>query len=375
MPKHSLLYNRIVIKAGTRLLTSGNPSLNGHVLGSITQQIAHLRTLGAEVLLVSSGAVAAGRQVFLSSDPTDSVATRQTLAAIGQPKLMSTYSDLFKKLGIEIAQALVSHRDMVDRSSYLNIRNTLSSLLACKVVPILNENDVVAVDELSGEFAGDNDRLAALIANVIEADLLLLLGDVQGLYTADPNLNAKASLIPVIDIIDSHIEEIAKGAVNSEGTGGMTSKVAAAKLATSTGTTVVIADGNIEDIILKIASGVTVGSKFLTSATKLESRKRWMLSNMTTAHYITIDTGALKALVDSGRSLLPAGITHVSGEFTRGDIIRIVTESGTHIAGGITNYNSVELAKISGQHSQEITSLLGYSYGDEVVHRDNLVLV
>ena len=375
MPKKPLIYNRIVIKAGTRLLTSGTPSLSTSALSALTEQIAQIRTSGAEVVLVSSGAVAAGRQGFLSGDNQDSVANRQTLAAIGQPKLMSTYTDFFSKLGIEIAQALVSHRDMVDRISYLNVRNTLNSLLALKVVPILNENDVVSVDELSGEFAGDNDKLAALIANVIEADLLLLLGDVQGLYTEDPNLNPDATLIPIIETIDSQIEEIAKGTINSEGTGGMASKIAAAKLATAAGTTVVVADGTIDSVILKIVSGIEVGSKFLTSATKLESRKRWMLSNMTAKYYITIDDGALKALLESGRSLLPAGITNVFGNFTRGDIIRIVTKSGVHVAGGITNYNSLELRKISGKRSQEITSILGYSYGDEVVHRDNLVLV
>ena len=357
------------------MLTSGGTTLNVDVLGSIARQVAQIRASGAEVLLVSSGAVAAGRQTFASSDPHDSVANRQTLAAIGQPKLMSTYSSLFNDLGIEIAQALVSHRDMIDRLSYLNIRNTLSSLLAYKVIPILNENDVVAVEELGGEFAGDNDRLAALIANVIEADLLLLLGEVPGLYTADPNLDSTATLIPIIDSIDSRIEEIAKGTVTSEGTGGMTSKIAAAKLATAAGTTVVIADGNVEDVILNIASGDPIGSKFLASATKLESRKRWMLSNMSSAHSVTIDEGALKALLESGKSLLPAGITAIVGEFHRGDIIRIVTESGRHIAGGITNYASEELVIISGQHSKEILAILGYSYGDEAVHRDNLVLV
>ena len=375
MPKAGLLYNRIVIKAGTRLLTSGTRSLSASVLNSITTQIAQIRALGAEVVLVSSGAVAAGRERIPAGTNQDSVANRQTLAAIGQPKLMSTYSDFFAKLDIEIAQALVSHRDMVDRISYLNVRNTLNSLLALKIVPILNENDVVSVDELSGEFAGDNDRLAALIANVIEADLLLLLGDVQGLYTEDPNVNPNASLIPVIKNIDSQIEKIAKGTITPEGTGGMTSKITAAKLATATGATVVIADGTIDDAILQIATGTTLGSKFLTAATKLESRKRWMLSNMTTEYYVTIDSGALKALIESGRSLLPAGITNVFGEFSRGDIIRIVTESGVHVAGGITNYHSRELKEISGYRSQEITSILGYSYGDEAVHRDNLVLV
>ena len=375
MASDSLIYKRVVIKAGTRLLTSGGTALNVDVLGSIARQIAQIRAFGAEVLLVSSGAVAAGRQTFASSDSHDSVANRQTLAAIGQPKLMSTYSSLFNDLGIEIAQALVSHRDMIDRLSYLNVRNTLSSLLAYKVIPILNENDVVAVEELGGEFAGDNDRLAALIANVIEADLLLLLGEVPGLYTADPNLDSTATLIPIIDSIDSRIEEIAKGTVTSEGTGGMTSKIAAAKLATAAGTTVVIADGNVEDVILNIESGDPIGSKFLASATKLESRKRWMLSNMSSAHSVTIDEGALKALLESGKSLLPAGITTIVGEFHRGDIIRIVTDSGRHIAGGITNYASAELVKIAGQHSKEIIAILGYSYGDEAVHRDNLVLV
>ena len=375
MASDSLIYKRVVIKAGTRLLTSGGTALNVDVLGSIARQIAQIRASGAEVLLVSSGAVAAGRQTFAASDPRDSAANRQTLAAIGQPKLMSTYSSLFNDLGIEIAQALVSHRDMIDRLSYLNVRNTLSSLLAYKVIPILNENDVVAVEELGGEFAGDNDRLAALIANVIEADLLLLLGEVPGLYTADPNLDSNATLIPIIDSIDSRIEEIAKGAVTSEGTGGMTSKIAAAKLATASGTTVVIADGNVEDVILNIESGDPVGSKFLASTTKLESRKRWMLGNMSSAHSVTIDEGALKALLESGKSLLPAGITTIVGEFHRGDIIRIVTESGRHVAGGIANYASAELVKISGQHSKEIIAILGYSYGDEAVHRDNLVLV
>ena len=254
-------------------------SLSASVLNSITTQIAQIRALGAEVVLVSSGAVAAGRERIPAGTNQDSVANRQTLAAIGQPKLMSTYSDFFAKLDIEIAQALVSHRDMVDRISYLNVRNTLNSLLALKIVPILNENDVVSVDELSGEFSGDNDRLASRVAQISSADCLILLSDVDGLYTDNPKKNKKTKLIETVKKIDENIIKYATKAENLYGSGGMKTKIDAAKICQFSGCYMCIANGlnlrPIKEIIKK-----NFCTWFLPRLSKLDARKKWIISSI-----------------------------------------------------------------------------------------------
>ncbi len=293
---------------------------------------------------------------------------------------MHAYEQLFSWHNITIAQALLTKNDMSDRAGYLNARNTLLGLLELRVLPIVNENDVVAIDEIREAKFGDNDNLSAMVANLVDADLLVLLSDVGGLYTADPHLDSEVQLIPVVERIDSHIEQLAGDTLSQRGIGGMVTKVEAARLATSSGVMTVIADGRTPEIIPRLIKGEQIGTRFLPITTQLESRKRWMLSGLgyKRKRYekgeILIDTGAAQALKERG-SLLPAGIKAVRGNFQRGDIVNIVDPEGNSIAHGISNYSSADIDIIKGTHSNRITDLLGYEYGDEVVHRNNLVML
>ena len=299
---------------------------------------------------------------------------RQVLASVGQNRLMSVYEQLFSQHDITVAQALLTKADLSDRSGYLNARNTLLALLELQVICIVNENDVVAVDEIQEAKFGDNDNLSAMVANLVYADLLLMLTDAAGLYTADPHRDASARLIPQVDRIDSGIERLAAHTPSDLGTGGMVTKIEAAKLATASGVTVIVADGREPNVILRLGAGETVGTRFLPSTSRLESRKRWMLSGLSTKGKLVVDSGAVLALKKQNRSLLAAGISHVEGKFQRGAIVNIYDPQGTRLGCGITNYSSSDLDIIKGAHSRKITSLLGYDYGSEVVHRNNLVV-
>jgi len=290
---------------------------------------------------------------------------------------MQSYEQLFNWHGITVAQALLTKTGLSDRLGYLNARNTLLALLELGVVPIVNENDVVAVDELVGVSFGDNDNLSGMVTNLIDADLLVLLGDVAGLYTADPAKDRSAKLITIVDLIDERIKHLA-GSTRGQGIGGMATKIQAARLATASGATVVIADGRERDILLRLVKGEPIGTLFPAAASKMESRKRWMLTGLAVKGRLVVDKGAVVALKEQNRSLLPAGIKAVEGDFKRGDAVDIVSESGKKgekIACGIANYSSRELAMIQGARSDRIESLLGYGYGDEVVHRNNLVVL
>ncbi len=275
----SLRYHRIVVKVGTRLLTGDSDQLDAGFMRSMAQQIAHLHGKGAEVVLVSSGAVAAGRQVLSLRKDRKDVPFRQVLASVGQGRLVQMYEQLFAEYKILVAQSLLSRRDIANRLGYLNIRNTFQALLELRVLPIVNENDVVAVEELAGEAFGDNDNLSAMVANLIDADLLAILGEVDGLYTADPHKDPSAKLIPVVDHIDGSIEKLAGGSWNL-GTGGMVTKVQAAKLATASGVTVAIDAGRVAGVLERLAVGERVGTLFQPVSSRLESRKRWMLSRL-----------------------------------------------------------------------------------------------
>jgi glutamate 5-kinase len=288
---------------------------------------------------------------------------------------MYVYEQLFSQHDITVAQALLTKADLSDRAGYLNARNTLLALLELGVICIVNENDVVAVDEIQEAKFGDNDNLSAMVANLVDADLLLVLTDVGGLYTADPNRELDARLIPEVRKIDAKIERLAAGASSKFGTGGMITKIEAAKLATSSGVTVIIADGKEPDVIGRIAGGEAIGTRFLPVKSKLESRERWMLSGLSTKGKLVVDSGAVLALKKQKRSLLAAGIKEVEGRFKRGDIVNIYDAEGSCLGCGITNYSSSDIEEIKGAHSKKIVSLLGYDYGSEVVHRNNLVVL
>ena len=368
-------YHRIVAKFGTSLLTGGSNHLNQEIMSNLVAQVAQLHQRGLEVLIVSSGAIASGRHKLGLTKKIKGIPFKQVMASVGQSRLMYVYEQLFSQHGITVAQALLTKADLSDRAGYLNTRNTLLALLELRVVCIVNENDVVAVDEIQEAKFGDNDNLSAMVANLVDANLLLLLTDIGGLYTADPHRHPDAQLIPQVENIDTEVERMAADTPSRLGTGGMLTKIEAAKLATASGVTVVIADGREPDIIPRLAAGEAVGTRFLPTTSKLESRKRWMLSGLSTKGKLVIDSGAALALKKQKRSLLAAGIKQVEGNFQRGDIVKIYDPRGTRLGYGITNYSSADIDIIKGAHSRKIATLLGYDYGSEVVHRNNLLVV
>jgi len=368
-------YHRIVAKFGTSLLIGGSAHLNQSIMSSLVAQVAQLHKRGAELLVVSSGAIALGRyKLGLTREPRG-IPSRQVFSSVGQNRLMHIYEQLFSQHNITVAQALLTKADLSDRAGYLNTRNTLLALLELRVLCIVNENDVVAVDEIQEAKFGDNDNLSAMVSNLVDADLLLILTDIGGLYTADPRRNPDACLIPQVERIDSEIERLVANTPTGLGTGGMITKVEAAKLATASGITVIIADGREPDIILRLAAGEAIGTRFTPTTSKLESRKRWMLSGLSTKGKLVVDSGAVVALRKQKRSLLAAGIRQIEGDFQRGDIVNIYDPAGSRLACGITNYSSSDIGIIKGMHSGKITTLLGYNYGSEVVHRNNLVVL
>ncbi len=368
-------YRRVVVKFGTSLLTGGSDHLNPEIMTRLAAQIAGLHKQGCELILVSSGAIASGRHKLGIKKRIKGIPFKQVLASIGQNHLMYTYEQLFSQFGITIAQALLTRAALMERAGYLNARNTLLALLELRVLCIVNENDVLAVDELRDARFGDNDNLSAMVANLVDADLLLLLSDIDGLYTADPRKDPAARLIPVVESISADIERLASDTAGKLGTGGMITKVEAARMATSCGVTVVIASGRQPDIITRVVSGEPTGTRFLPAASKLESRQRWILSGLCTKGRLVVDDGAAQALKAENASLLAAGIKEVDGEFERGDTVEVYDSAGHQLGCGITNYCSADIGAIKGKHSRQINSLLGYDYGAEVVHRNNLVVL
>jgi glutamate 5-kinase len=374
MSEPSFAYKRIVVKLGTNLLAGDSGRLDEVVMSSLAAQVARLHHQGLELVLVSSGAIAAGRHKLGLDKKLRSTPYRQVLAAVGQSRLMNAYGQLFAEHDMAVAQALLTRTDLDDRSGYLNARNTLLALLELRVLCIVNENDVVSVDEIQEAKFGDNDNLSAMVANLVDADLLLMLTNIDGLYTADPQHNPEARLISQVTRIDSDIEQLAANTSSRLGTGGMTTKIEAAKLATASGVTVIIADGRQPDVILKLAAGEAIGTRFTPASSKLESRKRWMLSGLCVRGKLIVDAGAARALKKQKRSLLAAGIKGVEGRCQRGDIVNIYDPQGVRLGCGISNYNAADIEVIRGAHSEQIATLLGHDYGAEVVHRNNLVI-
>ena len=362
---------RLVVKVGTNTLTGGEDHLSRAQMGGVARQIARLVRDGHQVALVSSGAIVAGRQALHISRNGRDIPFKQVLAAVGQAKLMQLWDDLFSREEIVVAQTLLTRGDLADRQGYLNARNTLLALLERKVVPIVNENDVVATEEIR---IGDNDNLSALVANLIDADLLILLTDQEGLFTSDPRKNASATLIAEVPAITEDVFALAAGAGTVRGTGGMVTKVQAARLATESGVTVRVAGGTTDNVLVRAVKGEAVGTRFRSNRTRIESRKRWILSGLAGKAAAHIDAGAESALA-KGRSLLPAGVVSVKGPFDRGDSVNIVGPSGKPLACGVVNYSAADLDRIKGCRSAQITQILGFHFGDEVIHRNNVVML
>ncbi|MFZ6030454.1 MAG: glutamate 5-kinase [Chloroflexota bacterium] len=367
------MYSRIVVKLGTSSLTAGTPRLSPPQLVEIARQVSRLRAQNREVVIVSSGAMAAGRaRLGFPKLPKD-LPAKQMLAAIGQPLLMALYEQIFGLYNLPIAQVLLTRADLADRRRYLNSRNTFKALLCQGVVPVVNENDTVATEEIR---VGDNDNLSALVANLIDADLLVLLTDQAGLYTSDPRRDAGAQLVGEVSgpEIPEALWQAAGGTNNGLGTGGMATKLQAADLARRSGTTVVIAAGQESDILLRLVRGESIGTRFCALEAVTESRKRYILSGGRAPGILRVDEGAGRALKHGG-SLLPVGIRAVEGDFEPGDTVRIYDPTGREVARGITNYTAGDLVRILGRKSDEIESILGYYAGDEVIHRNDLVLL
>ena len=340
-------------------------------MSAVARQIARLVHDGHQVALVSSGAIVAGRQALEISQNGRDIPFKQVLAAVGQTRLMQAWDDLFSREDLIVAQTLLTRGDLADRQGYLNARNTLLALLERKVVPIVNENDVVATEEIR---IGDNDNLSALVANLIDADLLILLTDQAGLYTSDPRRNSTATLIAEVPVITDDILALAAGAGSVRGTGGMVTKVQAARLATESGVSVLVAGGTTENVLIRAVKGDAVGTRFPSNRTRMESRKRWILAGLAGKAAAHIDAGAVSALA-RGRSLLPAGVMNVNGPFDRGDSVNIVGPEGKTIGCGVVNYGAADLERIKGCRSAAITQILGFHLGDEVIHRNNVVML
>lgn len=363
---------RIVIKLGTSTLTAGTTYLNRQKMLELVQQIAYLYQSGYDIVIVSSGAQAAGRERLNFPELNRSLPARQMMSAIGQSRLMRTYSDLFDIFSIVVAQVLLTRDDLSNRSRYLNARDTMVTLLDHRIIPIINENDTIATEEIR---VGDNDNLSALVASAIEADLLIILTDQAGLYTADPRINPDAELIAHVPAITDDIFALAQGTATATGTGGMVTKLQAASLAAKSGVDTIIASGSEPEAIARIAAGENVGTRFSATSSHLESRKRWILTDRVRGT-VTIDAGAVRALTAAdGASLLPVGITDIQGSFKRSATVAIIGPDNRQIAHGLTNYDSDELRKIRGQKSSSISELLGYTYGDAAVHRNNMVMI
>jgi|DewCreStandDraft_5_1066085.scaffolds.fasta_scaffold00008_85 glutamate 5-kinase len=368
-------YRRIVAKFGTNLLTAGTDRLDLEVMAALVGQVARLMRQGLQVAVVTSGAIAAGRHRLGVANRRRDIPFRQILAAVGQSHLMHSYDQLFRWHGLVVAQVLLTKGDIADREGYLNVRNTLMGMLEMGVVPIINENDVVSLDEVAEAKIGENDNLAALVANLIEADLLVILTNTDGLYTADPTVDPTARLIPRVDRIDEAIERLAGGTRSPRSRGGMKTKLQAARLACASGTDVVIANGHTPQVLNRVVTGEPLGTLFPATVDRLESRKRWMRSGLAARGCIVVDAGAVRALREQGTSLLPAGVLGASGPFQRGDIVTITDAAGEQIAYGIANYSDADINRIKGHRSDRIVDILGYGYGAEVVHRNNLVLL
>lgn len=363
---------RIVVKVGTSVLTAGTRQLSPPQMVDLARQCAELQHHGHEVILCTSGAVAAGRERLGFPELPATVAYKQMLAAVGQSRLMLAWERYFEIYGVHVGQILLTHGDVESRQRFLNVQDTLNTLLEHRIVPIINENDAVATEEIK---IGDNDNLSALVAVIANADLLLVLTDLPGMFTADPREHPEAELIAEVAVIDEKLIASAGGSRSGLGVGGMATKVHAATVARRAGADVIIARGAEPNIITRLVGGEPIGTWFSAQDTPLENRKLWVLAGAVNSGRIVVDPGAVDALQHQGRSLLPAGIDMVEGEFDRGDTVSIVTREGREIARGIVRYDSDDLKRIKRFHSDAISGILGYTYGAVAVHRNDMLIL
>jgi glutamate 5-kinase len=362
---------RVVVKVGSSVLTDAATVINFNAFAGLVDQIAGMKSEGYEPVIISSGAIAIGVRRLGLKDRPQNIPLKQAAAAVGQTGLMENYDRFFKDKNVKVGQVLLTNLILKDRSLFLNARNTLFTLLNLGVIPIVNENDSVVVDEIK---MGDNDDLAVIAANLVEADLLVILTDQDGLFAADPQKDREAPLIRLVEKIDRTVEKLAGKAKSRHGVGGMKTKILAAKKASKAGIPVIIANGRIHGTLEAILRGEDVGTLFVPEASKITGRKNWIAYALKPKGSLIIDDGAQDALLRKGKSLLAIGITKVEGDFRFGDSVGVFDQKGTEIARGLVNYNTRELTKIIGSSTQEIEGILGYKYYDEVVHRDDLVV-
>jgi len=362
---------RLVVKVGSALVTNEGRGLDPVAISVWGAQLAQLRALGKEVVMVSSGAIAEGiKRLGWTRRPSE-IHELQAAAAVGQMGLAQVYESCFRAHGLQTAQVLLTHEDLADRRRYLNARSTLMTLLRLGVVPIINENDTVVTDEIK---VGDNDTLGALVANLIDADALVILTDQQGLYTADPRRDPTATLLPRVIAGDPLLERMAGGAGSSIGRGGMITKVLAARRAAHGGASTVVCSGRETDVLLRLAAGESVGTEFVAQTPRLAARKQWLADHLQLRGSVRLDAGAVRALRDDGKSLLPIGVVEVVGEFERGEVVAVLDPDGRELARGLINYAASDARRIARRPSSEIEALLGFVEEPELIHRDNLVL-
>jgi glutamate 5-kinase len=363
---------RLVVKIGSTLLTNAGAGLDRDAIAGWAAQIAALRASGIEVLLVSSGAIAEGMQRLGWAKRPQAVNELQAAAAVGQMGLVQIYETCFAAHGIRTAQVLLTNSDLGDRDRYLNARSTLATLLSLGVVPVINENDTVVTDEIR---FGDNDTLGALVTNLVEADALVILTDQPGLYTADPRKDKAATLVNEARAGDAGLEAMAGGTGTQFGSGGMITKVLAAKRAARSGAFTVIASGRDANVLTRLADGESIGTRLTADTAPLAARKQWLADHLSPSGRITLDAGAVRALTGGGKSLLPIGVTLVEGDFERGHVVGVFAPDGREIARGIVNYSVADARRIRGRPSGEIEAILGQLLEPELIHRDNLVLL
>ncbi len=363
---------RIVIKVGSSLVTNQGQGLDHTTLTCLAEQIAKLKQAKKEVVLVSSGAIAEGMQRLSWKKRPHALYKLQAAAAVGQMGLIQAYESCFRDYELQTAQLLLTHEDLSNRKRYLNARSTLTTLLSMNVVPIINENDSIATEEIR---FGDNDTLAALVTNLIEADVLVILTDQAGLFTADPRIDAQAKLLNEAMVEDPTIELMASDVGSIVGRGGMLTKIIAAKRAARSGAHTIIASGHEANVLVRLAQGEAIGTQLMTKTLKVAARKQWLANHLQTHGKITLDEGAVKALTVEGKSLLPIGVTNTTGNFERGEVVNCIDLEGREIARGLVNYSAMETQKILRCPSSEIESILGYVDELELIHRNNLVLL
>lgn len=362
---------RLVVKVGSSLVTNEGRGIDAQAIATWAAEIAALRDLGREIVVVSSGAVAEGMKRLSWVRRPQSMQDLQAAAAVGQMGLAQVYETEFRRFGLQTAQILLTHEDLADRTRYLNARSTLTRLIELGVIPIINENDTVVTDEIK---VGDNDTLAALVTNLIEADALVILTDQAGLYTADPRSHPDARLLSRVKAGDPRLEAMAGGAGSLIGKGGMLTKVLAARRAASAGAHTIVASGRESKVLQRLAGGEMIGTSFIADTAKLTARKQWIADQLQLRGALVLDAGALRALLRDGKSLLPIGVSEVQGDFARGDVVACLSQAGAEVGRGLINYASSEARRIIGKPSSEIESLLGFVEEPELIHRSNLVI-